>query len=159
MTTEQTLRETFIATATDAIHGDRASRGLSCVSLLHPCRDYAIQLYGMVTALNGPIEGIVAAMLAVNCRTNHRDHGPVCDPLNKADLVAALFRAIAVESLGGAKVSETFGKVLLDDLSRCVRCGRTGVSGSHTAGGGWHAVDPGKRRLEVPRLTIEGAQS
>lgn len=150
-TTEQTLRETFIATTAPVIREwsianapvpDRWARDPDTWRFIQHRdtpggREYAAQLYGAVTALNGPMGAIVKAAEAAE---SERSTAAGYDDLRFP--VLDFFRAIAVESLGGAK----------DDpmLKFRVAAGRL-----KSEQGGPAAT----KLLEVPRLTIEGAQS
>lgn len=198
MTTEQTLRETFIEAAARTIYDIASPPRSRCGWCAHDAtqtvehpeylkleriashlfeprrpeeiateatpqtyRLYAAQLYGAVTALNGPMVEIVkAAHDATGCEFEPSNITHQCH----SDL-GTLFRAITIESLGGAKVSETFGEVTLLACSyidpirgaQCIRRGDVHLVHWIPAEQGSYVSARGV--LEVPRLTIEGAQT
>lgn len=110
MTTEPAYREMFIDVAARAIREKLfrehdAEFGTDHVPDVRPgeYREYAAQLYGMLIERNGPF-GAVAG--AARYREESLNVTIAADP---SDFI----RAIVTEALGGAKVEEAYGKILI----------------------------------------------
>lgn len=107
---------------------------------------WAAVLYGMLRASNGMValEEIVKAALNVEgfnsaaiAASSSAERGSYLH-----DWSSGLFRAIAVEALGGAKVSEEFGEIWLVAVGCCATM----------------HPPPCTRLFSVPPLVVEGAR-
>ena len=151
------MEQQFIEVVAREIHTSLGAHSdLSCKVCDRTNRDQAAILLGMLRASNGMVsirEIVTSAHIARGCHSCEFD-----------SFSSALFRAIAVEALGGAKVSEEYGEIRLDPLvpDVCSGCGKQltdcayGDAVQYCCPNCTH-TDPVPRPFSVPLLTIEGA--